>query len=895
MAAYQDEILAKAKPKQGVVEFPLGGKGEEKEDARQGGTLSDWIGGKKSLELPGGVRGKMEGAFGADLGGLKLFESPEVGKRGFNALSQGNQIGFDRGAFSPSTRQGQELLGHELSHVVSQAKGQAPRAAGRAAVQEPSFEARADAEGTRAARGDVLGGPQTTTISTFSTPVASLPVQGGPKKWLSDAKAKLLAGKEWVGEKASQASQWVGKKGVAAGKAIDNGIYRAIDFADAKSTQALDWASEKLSPAGQWISGKAGDAKKWLGDKADAVKHSSAGRWISGKTGDAKKWLGDKANAAKNSKAGQWIGGKVDALKNSKAGQWVGGKADAAREKAHEIKEAAADKIVAAKRLIREHVGTTASKQRAMEKRVQRGANLGSAASEIMKELGLENAFGVYDGSGSPDLLQTAKDGVGSVNETLSDSSTALDLGTSIAGKDSRAGGIMSSINANVGRASSFTGGAGKLMDAYSGGGDLLSIMSGEKKSPGAAKVASKALGVANSTIGGTQSLMKGAGGKLGEAANSPFFTGAGMLGGAKSFIDAGTTLSDAAADSETNSRKQDDLRDVSVGLDAYGKGLSGTKTIVGGVGKLMSGSAAGSALSGVGSGLGIGIDLVKAGKSGVDIASASKDIKGMRAVQDSRYNPMATSTHLHSDKRMHNVLGMGIDAREHDRREAISSLIDSSLGAMGGIADVAGAGGLGSAVTGGLRLGNKIVTGAVQSHYDSKAQKERINQEFSALSDEGRREKAVTLDEATQKTRARLDEMRDSENRSDGKKTRYTQADMKAAISRSIAGNSKGDEGIHTAIIAKYVFMLRDPSQIEKTSPILDAFGFDVGKIKEKIAKAQNEEEVASALPSEEAIAKALGFRGKKPALDKQMSRTKAAIEQQKAKKEQEQQAATP
>ncbi|MDL2232080.1 DUF4157 domain-containing protein [Ruminococcaceae bacterium OttesenSCG-928-L11] len=667
MSAYQDELRSKAKP------LPEAASVEERSTEKQagpsGGGLSDWISQKKSIELPGEIRQKMEGSFRADFSGLKLFESPEIGAKGFNALTQGNQVGFDTGAFSPGSREGQELLGHELSHVVSQAKGHMPKAAAGAAVQDPSFESRADAEGARAAMGKEVGsGPAISTASAFSSPVASMPVQGGPKKWLSAAQQKLKDGKEWLGEKATKAKEW-------------------------------------------------------------------------------------------------------------------------GKEKVHELKENAADKVVDVKRKIRENVGTKESKAKAQEKKRQRRENLDNASNEIMESLGLKDALGIY----SDDTRSTGD----KAKDMLKDNSEEItEKGFDLAGKIPVVGGFIK---------------------------------------------------------------------------------------GGKSIYDAGKGVYDHVKNND--SEKRDDvLKEESFAMDTFGKVLDGGATMFEGV------KGFHPALGAIGGGLSTGSAIVKGVKAGFDIASTSKDIKNMKKVQEG-YDSTQKSTEDYSDKRLHNMVGMGINAKEHDRRQAVSTMVDSGLDVMGGVADMAGASGIGGKVASGLKFGNKLVTNAIQSHYDGKAQKERINQEFSALSDENGRESAVTLDEAHAKTRARMNEVRDQETRADGKKTRYTQSELKAAISRSIAGNSKGDAGIHTAIISKYVLMMRDPSQIEKTAPILDAFGFDVDKIKQKLAGAQNEDEVASALPSEEAIAKALGYRGKDRALKKQISRTKEAMEKQKAEREQKQQ----
>lgn len=75
------------------------------------------------MDLPGAMRAKMEAAFGADLSGVELYESQTVADAGAQAMTMGNKIGFAPGKLDFASSEGQTLLGHELSHVVSQARG----------------------------------------------------------------------------------------------------------------------------------------------------------------------------------------------------------------------------------------------------------------------------------------------------------------------------------------------------------------------------------------------------------------------------------------------------------------------------------------------------------------------------------------------------------------------------------------------------------------------------------------------------------------------------------------------------------------------------------------------------------------------------------------------------
>ena len=62
------------------------------------------------VDLPDAMRSKMEDAFGADLGAVKLYESRTVADAGANAVSQGANIAFAPGLLDFSSYEGQALL-----------------------------------------------------------------------------------------------------------------------------------------------------------------------------------------------------------------------------------------------------------------------------------------------------------------------------------------------------------------------------------------------------------------------------------------------------------------------------------------------------------------------------------------------------------------------------------------------------------------------------------------------------------------------------------------------------------------------------------------------------------------------------------------------------------------
>jgi hypothetical protein len=72
---------------------------------------------------PEEVRGKMETAFGADFSSVRIHEGPNAEAVGALAYTQGTDIHFAPGQYQPGAQAGQELLGHELTHVVQQSQG----------------------------------------------------------------------------------------------------------------------------------------------------------------------------------------------------------------------------------------------------------------------------------------------------------------------------------------------------------------------------------------------------------------------------------------------------------------------------------------------------------------------------------------------------------------------------------------------------------------------------------------------------------------------------------------------------------------------------------------------------------------------------------------------------
>jgi len=77
--------------------------------------------------LPTDLRNRMEPKLGADLSGVKIHTGGESAEAatgfGARAFTHGNDVHFNAGEFSPGTRKGDQLIAHELTHVVQGQNG----------------------------------------------------------------------------------------------------------------------------------------------------------------------------------------------------------------------------------------------------------------------------------------------------------------------------------------------------------------------------------------------------------------------------------------------------------------------------------------------------------------------------------------------------------------------------------------------------------------------------------------------------------------------------------------------------------------------------------------------------------------------------------------------------
>jgi len=118
--------------------------------------------------LPEPIQKKMESFFNTSFADVRVHVGHEAPSIGALAFTHGTDLYFAPGKYNPQTVQGQQLLGHELTHVVQQRAGRVrnPLGSGIAVVQDAGLEAEAERMGMQAA--------------SASVPIQAMPAGIGP-------------------------------------------------------------------------------------------------------------------------------------------------------------------------------------------------------------------------------------------------------------------------------------------------------------------------------------------------------------------------------------------------------------------------------------------------------------------------------------------------------------------------------------------------------------------------------------------------------------------------------------------------------------------------------------------------------------------------------------------
>jgi len=158
MFAKEEDLTAEAKAKEEdeKVQAKKGGDELQKKAIPENEKKQSGSSGTKT-NLPNDVRGKMESSFGTDFSGVNIHQnSGKASNIGALAYTQGSDVHFAPGQYNPGSQKGQELIGHELTHVVQQRQGRVKptkQGKGMPINDNPSLEKEADEMGAKASSG----------------------------------------------------------------------------------------------------------------------------------------------------------------------------------------------------------------------------------------------------------------------------------------------------------------------------------------------------------------------------------------------------------------------------------------------------------------------------------------------------------------------------------------------------------------------------------------------------------------------------------------------------------------------------------------------------------------------------------------------------------------------
>ena len=126
----EEELQMKLQRQDEEEELQMASASDEGRIGLEGGSLDQGtegaVEGARSggSPLPDRLRASMEGAFGADFGGVRVHSdarSDELNNRlTSRAFTTGQDIFLKKGEYKPDSKGGKELLAHELTHVVQQ-------------------------------------------------------------------------------------------------------------------------------------------------------------------------------------------------------------------------------------------------------------------------------------------------------------------------------------------------------------------------------------------------------------------------------------------------------------------------------------------------------------------------------------------------------------------------------------------------------------------------------------------------------------------------------------------------------------------------------------------------------------------------------------------------------
>ncbi|MBO9698565.1 MAG: DUF4157 domain-containing protein [Sporocytophaga sp.] len=230
-----------------------------------------------SDKLPSTVQAKMETSFGEDFSDVNIHKSSSQSKD-LNALAytQGNNIHFAPGQYNPESQKGQELLGHELTHVVQQREGRVQPTVQKKGVginDDKGLEKEADEMGEKAAKGIVQSSEST---SQSTQPSGSIVQKQAANDPLKVDKGQITFDAE--GNNDSQ-SRYYSRRAHWPGGPSGVTIGRGYDLAHRGSKQTIKDEFTSVGIDFSKFSGAVGlqgeEAQDWLKDNKDSLPEIS--------------------------------------------------------------------------------------------------------------------------------------------------------------------------------------------------------------------------------------------------------------------------------------------------------------------------------------------------------------------------------------------------------------------------------------------------------------------------------------------------------------------------------------------------------------------------------------------------------------------------------------------
>ncbi len=230
-----------------------------------------------SDKMPSTVQAKMETSFGKDFSDVSIHKN-STQSIDLNALAytQGSNIHFAPGQYNPESQKGQELLGHELTHVVQQDEGRVQPTVQKKGIginDDEGLEKEADEMGEKAARGIVQSSK---SASQSTEPAGSIVQKQAANDSLKVDKGQITFDAE--GNNDSQ-SKYYSRRAHWPGGPSGVTIGRGYDLAHRGSKQLIKDEFTSIGIDYSKFSGAIGlqgeEAKEWLDDHKDSLPEIS--------------------------------------------------------------------------------------------------------------------------------------------------------------------------------------------------------------------------------------------------------------------------------------------------------------------------------------------------------------------------------------------------------------------------------------------------------------------------------------------------------------------------------------------------------------------------------------------------------------------------------------------